>query len=55
MKETEEYIALLRLMSAILRERQSSICLSSSQKVKCRKGIIALDKAVEALQVQVYA
>ena len=50
-----EHIAMLRLMSSILRERQSLILLSDIQQYKCREGIKALDRAVETLELQVYA
>lgn len=55
MKETDESIDLLRSMSAVLRERKSDTLLSEFQRNKCAQGIIALDKAVEALQAQVHA
>lgn len=55
MKETREYIYLLRHMSSVLRERKSGIQITPYQREQCEQGIIALDKAVEALQVQVYA
>jgi hypothetical protein len=55
MKEIENHISLLRHMSSVLRERKSAPNLSSGQKNQCEKGIDALDKAVEALQTQVYA
>lgn len=50
-----EHIAMLRLMASILRERQSLTLLNDIQKHKCREGIKALDRAVETLELQVYA
>lgn len=55
MENTEEHIALLRHMSAILRQRSYNVFLTEFQNEKCKKGIVALDKAVEALEVQVHA
>jgi hypothetical protein len=55
MKETEEHIALLRYMSSILRERKGVWMMSETQRELSDKGILALDRAVEALRVQVYA
>lgn len=55
MLETQKHIDMLNLMLCILRERKSGILLSMTQKRKCEEGIIALEKAVQALEVQVYA
>ncbi len=55
MENQSEHIALLRLMAMILRERESHWTMSTNQQCLSRKGIVALDKAVEALEVQVYA
>lgn len=55
MKNIEEHVALLRYMASVLRERKSNMTLTDYQRAKSEKGIVALDRAVEALQVQVYA
>ena len=51
----QDHLVMLRLMVSILRERQSLFCLNDVQRHKCREGIKALDRAVEALELQVYA
>lgn len=55
MQNQEEHIALLRRMSAVLRERKSNWVLTEFQKEESARGVDALDKAVEALEVQVHA
>jgi hypothetical protein len=50
-----EHIAMLRVMSCILRERQSDPLLSLIRKRQVKKGIEALDSAVDALQTQIQA
>jgi len=55
MKDQDKYIELLRYMSSILRVRKSNFFLTDYQRDKCKEGIVALDKAVEALEVQIHA
>jgi len=55
MEQTEEHIALLRYMAMVLRERKSGWHVTEYQRDKSERGILALDIAIEALQVQVYA
>lgn len=55
MKSHDEHIMLLRYMLAELMEKQSSPLLSEEKRVLCHKGIDALNAAVDAISVQVYA
>jgi len=55
MREKSEHIASLRYLSALLRERQSWGWLKDEERQLCRESIVALDRAVEALEMQVQA
>ena len=56
-EQMQQDVELLRFMLCELKERQSSvrIHLDSRKSDKCKKGITALENAIDALQVQVYA
>lgn len=53
--QDKESIDQLRFMRAILSERQSEAGRSDREREECKKTVIALDRAVELFQVQVYA
>lgn len=55
MEKHTENVTVLYHMMCVLRERQSSWQLSSLEQEKSRKGIEALQAAVDALSIQVYA
>jgi len=50
-----DHIAMLRVMSSLLRDRKSSPFLSDFRRKQLVCGIEALDKAVDALQVEIQA
>lgn len=53
-KHTENMTVLLHMM-CVLRERQSSWLLTAAEQQDSKKGIEALQAAVDALSVQIYA
>jgi hypothetical protein len=55
MEHHVENMTMLLDMICVLRERQSSWQLTPEQREKSRKGIQALQAAVDALSVQIYA
>jgi hypothetical protein len=55
LKEHRQHVDLLRHMLAELMARQSSITLTVEQRRLHQQGIKALNAAVDALIVQVYA
>lgn len=46
---------MLLFMISVLRERQSSWTLTTYEREESKKGVIALQAAVDALKVQIYA
>jgi len=56
-EQQQQDIRLLTHMMCELREKQSSVRVSLDDLTleRCKKGILALENAIEALQVQVYA
>jgi hypothetical protein len=55
MDQHYENVYMLQFMLSVLRERQSAWELTSLEKVESAKGIEALEAAVAALSIQVYA
>jgi hypothetical protein len=55
MDKHRENVYMLNFMLSVLRERQSSWNLTPSERVESEKGIEALEAAVAALVIQVYA
>lgn len=55
MRERNEHTAMLMYMLAVLRTRQSAWDLNESEKLECRRGIQALQAAVDAMNNQIYA
>lgn len=55
MEQHDQHIQVLMSMMAVLRERQSSWELTPEAREKSRKGIIALQAAVDAMSIQIYA
>lgn len=56
-EQQQQDIKLLRFMLCELREKQSAVSVSLDDLTldMHRKGILALENAIEALQIQVYA
>jgi hypothetical protein len=55
MEKHTENMAVLNHMMCVLRERQSSWQLTELEQKKSKQGIEALQAAVDALSVQIYA
>lgn len=55
MDQHYENVYMLQFMLSVLRERQSAWELTPQEKVESAKGIEALEAAVAALSIQVYA
>jgi len=55
LEEHKEHVVLLRHMLAELMVKQSSVRLTSEQRLLHQKGIKALKAAVVAMDMQVYA
>jgi hypothetical protein len=55
MEKHTENLGMLLSMLSVLRERQSSWQLTSEEREKSKKGIEALQAAVDALSIQIYA
>jgi len=55
MEQHDQHIQVLMSMMAVLRERQSSWELTPEAREKSRKGIVALQAAVDAMSIQIYA
>ena len=51
----QEHIDQLRYILSILMERQSRGWVGDSEREECKKGITALQRAVEVMGTQVYA
>jgi hypothetical protein len=54
-KEDRKHIDQLRFMLSILMERQSYGWLKDEEREECRKGIVALQRAVDVIGTQYYA
>ncbi len=55
MLEDRKHIDQLRYILSILMERQSMACIQDAEREECKKGIIALQRAVDIMGTQIYA